>query len=194
MPNTNDEAKFVGQRGRQLLAVFGWSLAVFFIGVSVGQEPHILSSGLGITAVQAETGKSAEKSAKGQLIALKLEQFKGENLGKFAPYEPENGDLIARGHEYFYSTDGNLGLGVWESKPGTVNYENLGYDELMMVVDGSMILTGEDGVAQTFEAGQGLLLTKGWSGTLEVPEGGVRKVWVSYSSTASTSKPEASAR
>jgi uncharacterized cupin superfamily protein len=104
----------------------------------------------------------------------------GKNLGEFAPYEPEAGDLIARGHVYFDSEDGNLGIGVWESKPGEMTYTDLAYDELMYVLDGGLVLTDTQGNAETYGPGEGVVLPKGWSGTLAVPEGGLRKIWVSY--------------
>jgi uncharacterized cupin superfamily protein len=104
----------------------------------------------------------------------------GNNLGEFAPYEPESGNLMARGHEYFYSTDGNFGLGVWESKPGETTYTDLEYDELMYVLDGAIVMTDEQGNSETYAAGEGVVLPKGYSGTLAVPEGGVRKIWVTY--------------
>ena len=78
------------------------------------------------------------------------------------------------------SEDGNFGIGVWESKPGKMTYTDLEYDELMYVLDGTIILTDEHGKTETYGPGEGLVLPKGWSGTFAVPEGGVRKIWVSY--------------
>lgn len=115
-----------------------------------------------------------------QLIRLDRARLEGKNLGEYAPYEPERGDLVARGYEYFYSKDENFGLGVWESKPGKMIYKDLKYDELMFVLDGSLVMTDEQGNVETFTQGEGMVLPKGWSGTLAVPEGGVRKIWVAY--------------
>ncbi len=94
--------------------------------------------------------------------------------------KPESGDLVARGHVYFDSEDGNLGIGVWESKPGETTYTDLEYDELMYVLDGGIVLTDEHGNTETYGPGEGVVLPKGWTGTFAVPEGGVRKIWVSY--------------
>ena len=113
-------------------------------------------------------------------IRLDQERLSGINLGEYAPYEPEMGTLVSHGYDYFYSKDGNFGTGVWESKPGIITYKDLEYDELMYVLDGSMIMTSDDGKVGTYGKGEGLILPKGWSGTLAVPEGGVRKIWVSY--------------
>lgn len=106
--------------------------------------------------------------------------MEGENLGDFAPYEPDAGNLVARGHDYFYSADENFGIGVWESKPGQMSYDDLEYDELMLVLEGSLIMTNNYGEKEVYKAGEGLVLPQGWSGTLTVAESGVRKIWVSY--------------
>jgi len=131
---------------------------------------------IGFSQLDAATQHSLDK----QIIRLDRERLAGKKLGKFTPYEPEFGDLIARGHDYYYSKDGNFGIGVWESKPGTITYKELEYDELMYVLDGNMVMTDVNGKIESYGQGEGLVLPKGWSGTLTVPEGGVRKIWVSY--------------
>ena len=101
-----------------------------------------------------------------------------EKLGEFSLYEPDNGNLVARGYDYFYSADEGFGVGVWESKPGHITYTDLEYNELMLVLEGSLIMANDDGEREILEAGESLVLPQGWSGTLTV--GGVRKIWVSY--------------
>jgi len=141
-----------------------WSMAMALIGSMV--------PGLGFSQSQASTPM--------HIVRLDRERLAGRNLGEFEPYEPESGNLVARGYEYFYSDDGNLGIGVWESKPGAMSYTDLEYDELMYILDGTIVMTDEQGLTETFGSGEGLVLPKGWSGTLAVPAGGVRKIWVSY--------------
>lgn len=114
------------------------------------------------------------------LVPLDKLQLAGENLGDFSPYLPDRGDLVARGDDFYYSQDENLGIGVWESKPGSMTYEDLQYDELMLVLDGQLIMTATGGKPQYFNKGEGFVLPMGWSGTLAVGEEGVRKIWVSY--------------
>ena len=143
---------------------FAWSFAMLLAGSLVHE--------FGFSQVQASTTLP--------IVRLDRERLAGMNLGEYEPYEPELGDLVARGFEYFYSEDGNMGIGVWESKPGEMTYTDLEYDELMYVLDGTIVMTNEQGMVETFGAGEGLVLPKGWSGTLAVPEGGVRKIWVSY--------------
>lgn len=160
-----------------VIGFLGWSVLMLVVGSVPGNglsesAMHIL----GISKSQANSLQPADI----RIIRLDRERLGGKNLGEFSPYEPESGDLVARGHEYFYSEDERFGIGVWESKPGKMTYDELEYDELMVVLDGSLVMTDEHGTTEIFGPGEGLVLPKGWSGTLAVPEGGVRKIWVSY--------------
>ena len=142
----------------------GWSAAMILLGS--------LAPDFGFSQAEAATASS--------LVRLDRDRLSGNNLGEFSPYHPESGDLVARGHVYFYSQDRNFGLGVWESKPGEMTYDDLEYDELMYVLDGGIVMTDADGNVEEFGPGEGLVLQKGWTGTLAIPEGGVRKIWVTY--------------
>ena len=161
------KAKSRNKTSRKALPVMGfiaWSAAMILVGS--------ISADLGISPLQAATSSS--------LVRLDADRLAGKNLGEYEPYDPDAGDLMARGHEFFYSEDGNFGLGVWESKPGKTTYTDLGYDELMYVLDGMLVVTDENGVVEKVGPGEGLVLPTGWNGTLAVPEGGVRKIWVTY--------------
>jgi len=152
-------------------------MAMLIVGSLAGSGLSGFATGIfGISPSQASPAQTADI----RIIRLDRERLGGNNLGEFSPYEPESGDLVARGYEYFYSEDVKFGIGVWESKPGKMTYDELEYDELMVVLDGSLVMTDEHGTTEVFGAGEGLVLPKGWSGTLEVPQGGVRKIWVSY--------------
>ena len=154
-------------RPRTLASVLGfiaWSAAMVLVGSLVPD--------LGISRLQAASGSS--------LVRLDSDRLAGNNLGEYAPYDPDAGDLMARGHEFYYSADGNFGLGVWESKPGKTTYSDLGYDELMYVLEGAIVMTDEHGNEERIGPGEGLVLPTGFSGTLAVPDGGVRKIWVTY--------------
>lgn len=154
-------------RWRTAVAALGftaWSVAMILVGS--------VSADFGISRVQAAAASS--------LVKLDRDRLAGNNLGEYTPYEPDAGNLMARGHEFFYSEDGNFGLGVWESKPGETAYTDLQYDELMFVLDGGLVMTDEHGNIDEVGPGEGLVLPKGWTGTLAVPDGGVRKIWVTY--------------
>jgi len=131
-----------------------------------------LSSEIGFSRLQAATA--------GSLVRLDNDRLAGNNLGEYSPYNPESGNLMARGHEFFYSEDGNFGIGVWESKPGETTYTDLGYDEMMYVLEGGIVMTHANGNREEIGPGEGLVLPTGFNGTLAVPDGGVRKIWVTY--------------
>jgi len=169
--------KFKVKPALGIIGFLGWSVVMLVVGSVTGNglTEHAMHI-FGVSSSQANSPQTTDS----QIIRLDRERLGGNNLGEFSPYEPESGDLVARGHEYFYSEDERFGIGVWESKPGKISYVDLGYDELMVVLDGSMVMTDEHGTTEVFGPGEGLVLPKGWSGTLAVPEGGVRKIWVSY--------------
>lgn len=163
----NQRQKRPGVGQRTIILAIGflvWSAAMIMVG-SMWTE-------VGITESHAATGST--------LVRLDRNRLAGNDLGEYEPYDPESGDLMARGHEFFYSEDGNFGIGVWESKPGKTTYTDLAYDELMYVLEGEMLMTDEHGNVDKVGPGEGLVLPVGWNGTLAVTEGGVRKIWVTY--------------
>jgi uncharacterized cupin superfamily protein len=158
------------------LPTFRWRNAILAAGFIVWSAAMVL-----VGNISPDFGISQSYAAMANpLVRLDSNRLSGNNLGEFTPYNPESGNLMARGHEYFYSEDGNFGLGVWESKPGETSYTDLEYDELMYVLDGAIVMTDEQGNSETYAAGEGVVLPKGYTGTLAVPEGGVRKIWVTY--------------
>ncbi len=160
--------KMASQSGRP--TIFGtalfivWSAAMVLVGM--------LASEFGPSQSRASEANST--------VRLDRDRLGGANLGSFKPYEPENGDLMARGHSFFTSEDGNFSLGVWETKPGTLRIpEPYTVDELMYVLEGRIVLIDTEGIREEYGPGEGVVLPRGWSGTLSVPEG-ARKIWVSY--------------
>ena len=164
MKHQNSMSAFSWRKAISAIGFIGWSAAMFLVG-SISPE-------FGISQSQAAMGKP--------LVRLDRNRLSGNDLGEYEPYEPESGNLMARGHEYFYSEDGNFGIGVWESKPGETVYTDLEYDELMYVLDGEIVMTDEQGNSTSYASGEGVVLPKGYNGTLGVSEDGVRKIWVTY--------------
>ena len=141
-----------------------WSAAMVLIGMLI-----------------SEFGPDQSRAAEARhTVRLDRDRLGGANLGSFEPYEPENGDLMARGHSFFTSKDGKFSLGVWETKPGTLRIpEPYTVDELMYVLEGRIVLIDTEGNREEYGPGEGVVLPRGWSGTFSVPEG-ARKIWVSY--------------
>ena len=65
----------------------------------------------------------------------------------------------------FYS--GDIISLVVDLEPAKIEIEDVGYDEFIHVLDGTLILTDKEGHAQQFEAGDFLVMPKGFSGTWE---------------------------
>jgi uncharacterized cupin superfamily protein len=151
----------------RIALLIAWSLFMLVLGNNVDSD-FVVNKSFAVSDQSPE------------LVPLDKLQLAGENLGEFSAYLPDRGDLVARGDDFYYSQDENLGIGVWESKPGSMTYEDLKYDELMLVLEGQLIMTAAEGKPQYFNQGEGFILPMGWSGTLAVGEEGVRKIWVSY--------------
>ena len=62
---------------------------------------------------------------------------------------------------------GDIISSVFEAEPSKFEMEDIGFDEFIHVLDGTLILTDKEGHAQQFEAGDFLVLPKGFSGTWE---------------------------
>jgi uncharacterized cupin superfamily protein len=52
------------------------------------------------------------------------------------------------------------------------------YDEYVLVLQGQVVLTSDDGSSQTFGVGDGFLVPKGWTGTWDMPEQYLEKIVV----------------
>lgn len=65
----------------------------------------------------------------------------------------------------FYS--GDIISLVVDLEPAKIEIEDVGYDEFIHVLDGTLILTDKEGHAQQFEAGDFLVMPKGFCGTWE---------------------------
>jgi uncharacterized cupin superfamily protein len=52
------------------------------------------------------------------------------------------------------------------------------YDEYVLVLEGKVVLTSEDGSSQAFGVGDGFLVPKGWTGTWDMPEQYLEKIIV----------------
>ena len=81
-----------------------------------------------------------------------------------APEDVLEGRHRPRG-EILYRGD-QLIMEVYEDDAATFNFgKPTPYDEFVQVLSGKLILTGSDGVAQEFIAGDTLVVPKGFSGT-----------------------------
>ncbi len=74
------------------------------------------------------------------------------------------------GHTAFTNAQGNVTAGVWECSPCLETFERYGVDEICTVLSGSVTLTGEDGIAQTFGPGDTFVIPQDFKGTWHITE------------------------
>ena len=79
--------------------------------------------------------------------------------------DPREHDLA-----HLSSTDGRFTSGSWRAEPYAEFIEAYPGDEYARVLAGSVTLTGDDGVAQTFSAGDAYTMPRGWRGEFRVTE------------------------
>lgn len=85
-----------------------------------------------------------------------------EALREGSPNETELAHLV--------SDDGNFTVGVWSADPYSEQViDHDGY-EYTLVLEGSVSLTGEDGVTHTYKEGDTFTIEPGWSGEYRVTE------------------------
>ncbi len=79
------------------------------------------------------------------------------------------GDPVQSAVNVFASADGRFNSGVWTAEPGkwrVVFTES----EFCHLVEGVIVVTSDDGVAQTFRAGDAFVSPAGFAGTWEIVE------------------------
>ena len=79
--------------------------------------------------------------------------------------DPQERDLI-----HLSSEDGKFTIGSWRAEPYSEFIESYPGDEFARVLEGSVTLTGDDGVAQTLSAGDAFAMRRGWRGEYRVTE------------------------
>ena len=121
--------------------------------------------------------------------ATALKVLKPDPAATLPPAAPIDPALIAGGkspvlHDLNVFTDmtGQLAAGVWDATPYDRKPIVFGRHELMHFLEGSVTMTGADGVAQTFKAGETVLVMAGaemgWTSTHYV-----RKIYCSFTPT-----------
>jgi uncharacterized protein len=96
------------------------------------------------------------------------------------PETAKPGNILAGSPEttaqnYYTDASGSFFSGVWESTPGKwrISYTE---DEFCAILSGKVVLTSEDGIAESFAAGDAFVIPAGFKGTWETIEP-VRKLY-----------------
>ena len=116
----------------------------------------------------------------GQQIRIPNNILSGEAMGDFSPYKPEISDLMVREKVFYTSSDGNYASGLWESKTGSINIEDFPTTEVIFIIEGSFQLNAPEKDPIAYSAGEGVIIPKGWNGTLKVPQGGIKMIYSQY--------------
>ena len=71
------------------------------------------------------------------MILLDRDTLNGKRFSEFRPFDPDVSDIIARDHEFHRTADDKFGIDVWEAQPGQLAFADLGYDEMIYVLEGN---------------------------------------------------------
>lgn len=115
-----------------------------------------------------------------EIILMDRDTMDGKRFAEFRPFDADVSDIVARDHEFHRTSDDKFGADVWEAQPGQVPFADLGYDELIYVLEGNMTFVNRDGNAQIYGQGKAVVLPSGWSGTGVVSTNGARVLIMWY--------------
>jgi uncharacterized cupin superfamily protein len=89
------------------------------------------------------------------------------------PHDPTDTPVEGAGSPKAYiayaDTTGQLTAGVWACDAGTLEINNLPFDEVCFVIDGEVEVTDDKGISGTFGEGDAFVLHKGFTGTWRMP-------------------------
>lgn len=72
-------------------------------------------------------------------------------------------------HTAFVDMAGQFTAGVWACNAGTLEIRDLAVNEACYLIEGTVVITDEYGHTETFHAGEGFVLPRGFSGTWHMP-------------------------
>ena len=99
-------------------------------------------------------------------------------VAPITPAKVEAGEPVAWTENFYTSDDGKYFTGLWGSSPGKwrMTYSE---EETCTLLEGVVVLTGKDGVAHTYHAGDSFVIPRGFDGTWETVET-CKKVYAIY--------------
>lgn len=129
----------------------------------------------GFTGIySAYNNENMQATPGAEIILLDRDTIDGKRFSDFRAFDPDVSDIVARNHEFYRSEDQKFGIDVWEAQPGEVPFADLGYDEMIYVLDGNMSFIDMDGDAQIYSEGKAVILPQGWNGKGVVSTSGAR--------------------
>ncbi len=87
-----------------------------------------------------------------------------------APDAFSGADRTELNHSFFATADESILSGVWLCAPCREEIDSYPVHEMMTVISGSVTVTGADGQAETFTAGDSFFIAKGTKCTWEITD------------------------
>ena len=110
-------------------------------------------------------------------------------LSRIHEMDPTNviGEAVEHEHVFHLGapTRGELVAGVWSCSPCTERIDSQPCDEFCQILEGTVVLTADDGTVHEFGPGDGFVIPVGWAGTWHMPVA-VRKTYVILDPAPST--------
>ena len=122
------------------------TLPWMFILCLIGLNASLADSSSAITLIDSATPTEP--------LLAKPGTYLGE---KFVFEDTHNGEVSVK-------------VGLWEGGAGKSVLKDFPFTEYVLMISGRVIVTGQDGVSNTFVAGDTFVIPRGWSGTWDVQE------------------------
>ena len=105
-----------------------------------------------------------------EILSLNPASLRGMTLESIPPW-PD--DMVLSGtneHRQKILHEGEFVIALYEAMPATIDVAiPYTYDEYVLVLEGSVVLTSTEGVRQEYQTGDQFLVPRGWTGTWEMP-------------------------
>ena len=147
--------------------------ALYAYLVNTAWDAYEANAGLSATGGSPDEA-TKEPTMNNREFLIALDDLSRDDMEENPPLEAKavgNPRRILSGHDskgwskVFFG--GDILSFVVDLEPAKFEIEDVGYDEFIHVLDGTLILTDKEGNAQRFEAGEFLVMPKGFSGTWE---------------------------
>ena len=105
-------------------------------------------------------------------VSITRDSLSGEGLEPLPPFPNEEevtleGSLNHRGKTLF---DGDFSAKIYEADPAKLRIDDFPIDEYILVLEGRLILTDDNGEVSEYKPGDSLVIPKGFSGYWHMPE------------------------
>jgi uncharacterized cupin superfamily protein len=125
-------------------------------------------------------GAVAGESDKAKALPIRLEPAKIAYADMSTDFPPWPDEYIESGvseHRYKTLYSGDINVEIYEAKPLVLRIDDYSIDEFVTVISGTLILTADGEPPQRFDAGDSVLVPKGFTGTWEM-QGNFRELIV----------------